>query len=408
MPADYASTAQALSLPISPMETSSPTSESPTSTRGSMRPPWARRPSTTLSQRLSTPYSRGRGGSSSSSSDLPLGARILRASTSLMNTAIRLFMRLTPLQRALAAAAGAVGFVIVILFLIYSHSIFVALAPVAKGWRELSGGWIIIWLMTFSTAFPPMIGYSTSVTIAGFVFGFPGGWPIVATATVAGSTVAFFTSRTVFSKYVQALVGADNRFVALGQVLRHDGLLVLAAIRFCPLPYSLSNGFLATIPSINPVSFALATGLASPKLLVHVFIGSRLALLAESGDTMSGRDKFINYVSMAIGVTVGMGIGLFIYRRTMARAEELARAGPGGGGGGAGAGLAEGLDGELDYADLEEGTLRVGGGGRGDGAAGGESDAAALMDDDDISLWETDATMVEDEYRDDESLGNNK
>ncbi|MBH1945702.1 VTT domain-containing protein, partial [Erythrobacter sp. YJ-T3-07] len=147
-------------------------------------------------------------------------------------------------------------------------------------WRELPGGWVLVWLMTFATGFPPVIGYSSSVTIAGFVFGFPGGWPIVASATVVGSTAAFLTSRTIFAKYVHALVGTDKRFVALGQVLRRDGLLVLAAIRFCPLPYSLSNGFLATIPSISPFSFAAATALATPKLLVHVFIGSRLAQLA--------------------------------------------------------------------------------------------------------------------------------
>ena len=117
--------------------------------------------------------------------------------------------------------------------------------------------------MCFCTAFPPVIGYSTTVSIAGFVYGFPWGWPIVASATVAGSTVAFFTSRGIFSGYVHGLVGGDKRFVALAQVLRRDGLGMLAMIRFCPLPYSLSNGFLATVPSIRPVTFAAATALAT-------------------------------------------------------------------------------------------------------------------------------------------------
>ena len=84
----------------------------------------------------------------------------------------------------------------------------------------------------------------------------------MATASVAGSTAAFYTSRGVFSGYVHSLVGTDKRFVALGQVLRHDGLLVLTGVRFCPLPYSLSNGFLATIPSITPWAFAVSTALA--------------------------------------------------------------------------------------------------------------------------------------------------
>ncbi|KAM0819500.1 hypothetical protein AB5N19_05316 [Seiridium cardinale] len=381
MPADYQSAAQALSLPIdSNNGTSSP---SPTSTPGPA-PPWVRRDrrsSSTNTRRLSTPYSRN------SQDHLPLGARIMRTSTNIMNYILRLFVRLSPLQRVLAVIAGVVLFVLSILFLVYSHRIFSALKPIAAGWRDLPGGWVLVWLMTFATAFPPVIGYSSSVTIAGFVYGFPGGWPIVASATVVGSTVAFLTSRTVFSKYVQALVGTDKRFVALGHVLRHDGILVLAAIRFCPLPYSLSNGFLATIPNINPLSFAAATALATPKLLVHVFIGSRLAQLAEDDDMSTG-DKVINYMSMLVGALVGMGIGLLIYKRTMARAAELAREEA------AENGQVLGPDGEVDYEDLEEGVLgRV--------SRQGEADAAALMDDDDISLWETDA-MDDDEYRDED------
>ncbi|KAH8197157.1 hypothetical protein TruAng_008686 [Truncatella angustata] len=383
MPADYESAAQALSLPISPSPGSGRSTPSPSTTPGSA-PPWVRRDRPSISstrRRLSNPYAR----SSRDSSDLPFGARVMRTSTDMMNYALRMFVRLTPLQRALAAAVGLALFVLAVLFLVYSHRIFAWLKPVAEGWRELRGGWVLVWLMTFGTAFPPVIGYSSSITVAGFVFGFPGGWPIVASATVVGSTAAFLTSRTVFSRYVHALVGTDRRFVALGQVLRHDGLLVLAAIRFCPLPYSLSNGFLATIPNISPFSFAAATALATPKLLVHVFIGSRLAQLAEDDDMSTG-DKVINYMSMIVGGLVGMGIGLLIYRRTMARAEELAREEAGEDGG-----LVD-RDGDVDYEDLEEGIL-----GR-SGSTQGEADAAALMDDDDISLWETDG--VDDGYRD--------
>lgn len=308
-----------------------------------------------------------------------------------MNRLLKLFYNLSPAQRALAVLVTIAINVLLILFLVYSHRIFTALSPVAAGWRALPGGWVLAFLLTCITGFPPMIGYSTAVTISGFVYGFPGGWPIVAGATVFGSTAAFLTSRTVFSGYVHATVGADKRFVALGQVLRKDGLLVLAAIRFCPLPFSLSNGFLATIPSITPLRFALATALSTPKLLVHVFIGSRLALLAESGDKMSVGDKVINYLSMLVGSVVGMALGLFIYRRTMARAKELAREEA------ASNGLVVDDDidaGELDYADLEEGVLS---GGR---RHAGEADEAALMDGDDISLWETDA--ADGGYRDED------
>jgi uncharacterized membrane protein YdjX (TVP38/TMEM64 family) len=147
-----------------------------------------------------------------------------------------------------------------VLFLVYSHRIFAALGPLRATWRAhpvLSG--VLVWLATCVTAFPPVIGYSTCVTVAGFVYGFPAGWPLAASATVVGSTAAFLSSRGIFAGYVQRLVGKDRRFVALGQVLRRDGIGVLVMIRLCPLPYSLSNGFLATVGSIKPGVFALAT-----------------------------------------------------------------------------------------------------------------------------------------------------
>lgn len=114
-----------------------------------------------------------------------------------------------------------------------------------------------------------------------------------------------------------------------------------------------------------------------PKLLVHVFIGSRLAELAESGDKMSGFDRAVNYVGMLGGSLLGFSVGLFIYRRTMARAAELALE----------AELEDGealLEGEGDEErgvldDDDDGPL----------VHPDELDAAAIMDDDDISRWDT-------------------
>ncbi|KAK3337136.1 hypothetical protein B0T19DRAFT_61924 [Cercophora scortea] len=405
---DYRAAASALAMSPSPSPSPSPTPptaddnpQADDQQNQQALPPWARHtPTASSMRRLSTrpPYSLHHSSNSFSqdpqSAARSLPSRLLRTATSLSFKALQFFQSLSPLQQGLVILAGAVLLVLSVLGLIYNHRIFAALSPVAAKWRELPGGWVILWALCFMTAFPPVIGYSTTVTIAGFVFGFPWGWPIVATATVAGSTVAFFTSRGIFSGYVHRLVGTDKRFVALGQVLRRDGLGVLAMIRFCPLPYSLSNGFLATVGSIRPWSFAVATALSTPKLLVHVFIGSRLALLAED-DTMSTGDRAINYLSMFVGGAVGIGVGLLIYRRTMARAAELARE-EGGESGDLFETVGTGEDGagDSDYESAEErrssaqlmrGMI--------------DPDAAALMnDDDDISLWETEGGAYRDSW----------
>ena len=166
------------------------------------------------------------------------------------------------LYRALAVLACVLGWVILILFIVYSGRLFEWFAGVASSWRDVTGGWIIMMLVVAATACPPMMGYSTAATIAGFVYGFPLGWPIAAVGATLGSLAAFMASRTVLSGFVDRIVGHDKRFIALGQVLRRDGIWYLTGIRFCPLPFSLSNGFLATIPTITPLAFFISTSLS--------------------------------------------------------------------------------------------------------------------------------------------------
>ena len=85
------------------------------------------------------------------------------------------FEKMTLLQRMLAVVAAITTLVLGILFLIFNEKIFAKLEPVAVKWKDLKGGWLILWAMTFITAFPPVIGYMSCVTIAGFVYGFPEG-----------------------------------------------------------------------------------------------------------------------------------------------------------------------------------------------------------------------------------------
>ncbi|CAJ0553579.1 Ff.00g120910.m01.CDS01 [Fusarium sp. VM40] len=376
MPADYNSTAQALAL--SPDRGSSPSSN---------RPPWS---TTSSSRRMSNPLINRRRASSGYAAvrKSSFVHRIWGSVNLLGEQVLKVYLRLSPVQRVLALAGVVAAGVLGVLAIIYSHVFFKWLEPKAEAWRALPGGWILAFMLVFVTSFPPIVGYSTASTIAGFVYGFPLGWPIVASGCTAGALCAFLASRTVLSGYVDRMVGRDHRFVALGQVLRQEGIWYLTAIRFCPLPFSLSNGFLATIPSITPLAFTISTALSSPKLLVHVFIGSRLALLAEKGDKMTAGSKAINYLSMILGGTVGLVVGLIIYRRTMARAEELSRQ--------------EGLnpsglaaeEGEAGYADSDNSPLMD------------PEDAAVLMSDDDISLWERDE--LEGSYRDEEDEDTNK
>ena len=142
-------------------------------------------------------------------------------------------------------------------------------------------------------------------------------WPIVASATVIGSTCSFIVSRTLLSSFVNRLVANDRRYEALSLVLKHDGLKLLVMIRLCPLPYSISNGAISTFPTVQPLMFAAATAAATPKLLIAIFIGSRLAVIARSGEKMDKTTKAINWASIIFGVILGVLTGWIIYKRSV-------------------------------------------------------------------------------------------
>lgn len=346
-------------LPASPRGSSSPSPD-----RETPQPAWSRRIS-----------SSARRPSYSTQSNV---SQLLRTAEKIQRKAISTFKKLSLLQQVLIVVALVASFILGILFLVFSEKIFGALAPAAKKFRDVSGGWAILWVITFICAFPPIIGYSTAVTVTGFVYGFPNGWYIVASATILGSVASFIASRTVLSGYVHRLVGGDKRFEALALTLKHDGLKILCMIRFCPLPYSLSNAAMSTFPTVQPLSFALATIAATPKLMIHVFIGGRLGDIAERGGTMDMSTRLINYASIAIGVTLGATVGWIIFRKTMARAKEL----------------------EIEELEAARGELG-GDRGRAYGDVGSEdADVAALMSDDDISLWDNDGNGFHDEFMD--------
>lgn len=151
----------------------------------------------------------------------------------------------------------------------------------------------------------------------------PKSWFIVASATIIGSTASFMVSRHLLQNFVSRLIKNDSRFAALALVIKHDGLKLLVMIRLCPLPYSLSNGALSTIPTVNWLQFMVATALVSPKLLLHVFVGAKLGELAEKGKQMDARTKAVSYISIGIGLIAGAATGWIIYRQTKLRAKEL-------------------------------------------------------------------------------------
>ena len=157
--------------------------------------------------------------------------------------------------------------------------------------------------------------YYLLITNGLFSFFFICRWLLYSTATVLGSTCSFIVSRTVLSNFVNRLMERDKRFAALALTLKYDGLKLLCMIRLCPLPYSICNGAISTFPTVRPLTYGLATMIISPKLLVPSFIGSRLRVLTENNEQMSGGTKAVNICSIIATVSIGVLTGIYIYKR---------------------------------------------------------------------------------------------
>ncbi|KAI9932849.1 Tlg2-vesicle protein [Aspergillus wentii] len=299
MPADYESTARALSLPVSPAENPSPSDDD-------IHPPWSHLTS-------------GR-----RNANRPIGNpvtfrdQIIHRATSMTRRIDSAWRKLTPWQRvgAVAAALGAIA--LGMGFMIFTGQVFIWVAPVAEKWEHSVLVFFILWLCVFFVSFPPLVGWSTFGTVAGYIFGVWKGWFLYASATVLGSICSFYVSRTILSKFVNRLMERDKRFAALALTLKYDGLKLLCMIRLCPLPYSICNGAVSTFPTVHPLTYGLATAIISPKLLVAAFIGSRLRILTEKNEEMSTGSKAVNICSIIVTVCIGAFTGW-----TLARAKEL-------------------------------------------------------------------------------------
>jgi hypothetical protein len=57
--------------------------------------------------------------------------------------------------------------------------------------------------------------------------------------------------------------------------------------------------------------------------MLHIFIGSQLEKIAESGGRMDGKTKALSYISIAIGAVAGVATGWLMYRKTKERARQL-------------------------------------------------------------------------------------
>lgn len=207
------------------------------------------------------------------------------------------------------------------LVLIFHRYVIGTLVEFSEYLNKLKFGHLLLFTLIFFVGFPPLLGYSALSMLCGMVYGFPGGWPLLAAATVSGSFASFLVFRYVLRNQAESLVQHNEKFRAFAEILKEDAsLFLLILLRLCPLPYSLSNGALAAIPNLPALTYFLASLITSPKALVHVFVGHTIKNLGDAKRPASA--KFLDGLSILIAGCALSLASYIIYNRMQRKLDS--------------------------------------------------------------------------------------
>ncbi|KAM6495971.1 Golgi apparatus membrane protein TVP38 [Amanita muscaria] len=192
------------------------------------------------------------------------------------------------------------------------------LASTNFGWLVLIAGLVVV-------SFPPLIGQTTVVTLCGFAYGMKGFY-VAAFGSVLGSSISFFCLRSLFRERLRGWSANNKKWKALEEVVRAKGIPLIILIRLSPFPpWVYSNSLFASIETVKLWQFTTATICISPKLLLHVFIGSKIAALSDGTQRgqMDLQTKIVNALFVAGGLVLALLSGWLVYTLVQGHIRHL-------------------------------------------------------------------------------------
>ncbi|QLG74073.1 hypothetical protein HG535_0F05850 [Zygotorulaspora mrakii] len=227
-------------------------------------------------------------------------------------------------QRYLAYFAGTCLLIAGITLLVFHDRILHRIVETSNELKDEKRTSFVLVALIFVVAFPPLIGFSLLGTITGLIYEMSfQGWLILAVGAVAGSIASFATFKTVLHSRAESLVHSNRRFEAFSSLLReNNSFWILALLRLCPFPYSLTNGAMAAIYGLSIKNFAIAQFIVTPKLLIYLFIGSRIKNI---GETKSASSKILNLLSILATMAILTITAWILYFKTQRKYAELQR-----------------------------------------------------------------------------------
>ncbi|KAJ9477567.1 putative Golgi apparatus membrane protein TVP38 (putative) [Pseudozyma hubeiensis] len=268
---------------------------------------------------------------------------------SYLDTTYQAFLSLPPEQRYIIYFAVAVKALILgVVLYIGPEAMFNATAKLAIWFGSQSYGAALLIVLVVIVSFPPLIGYGTSITLFGLGWGVHAeatsehaelrgnllqAWLLASFACLLGATISFAVLRFLIVHHSKRVAWIsktlnDPKYTALSTAVRRRGLFMAILIRFCPFPFAYSNLFFASlVDAVTFKHFFMATALITPKLLLHVWLGTRMFQLMDRDQRaqLDGWAKFLNVVYIAVGSAVGAATGWIVWNETTKVLEAIER-----------------------------------------------------------------------------------
>ena len=242
---------------------------------------------------------------------------------------------LTPVQKAFLVVGALLYTGLSVALIVAGDEIFHAIARASSWFAKSPYGVPALYAIMTVLAFPPTVGFGTSVTMCGMAFGSAreatdltwgtqskrvfGAYLVATGGYVLGSTTAF----VVLHRLVSVLEGrwqairsakSDPRFGAVQTAVYQSGVWVAVLIRFCPVPFCYANLIFALLDAVTIPAYIAASLITSPRLLLHVFVGAKMYELMDRDvrSVMDPTTRMLSVISVVAGICAGVGASWFV------------------------------------------------------------------------------------------------
>ncbi|TIB36446.1 hypothetical protein E3P86_02506 [Wallemia ichthyophaga] len=248
----------------------------------------------------------------------------------LLDRAIKYYRDLSTSSKLLLCFAIGVHQLFALIVWYYGpKEIFGYIANTALSLQQLSFGWLILVISLVIASFPPMIGYGMLISVCGFVYGFPLGILPAGIGSLSGASSVFLISRQLqktrlFGSKLRAL-SVSTKFQAISTAITDRGIGLVVLLRLCPIPpWVYSNLGFSLLPpdKLTFTQFFFATILSTPRLFLHVFIGSRVFALSDPNNQLDSTTKILDITGIVAGMVLSTLLGWYVYRVTMHKISQ--------------------------------------------------------------------------------------